>query len=218
MFQIGSWYRQYETASRVSVFYMASLLASGFGPIFAYGLSLIKVGPRGSMYQAGWRWIFIVEGIATIVAGMVAPWFLVEFPERVTFLTPRQKHIAVERVKVDKAAKEEVLHPNVKQVCVMLLDWKLALYGIMYFIHASSVYSLAFFTPIILRSGLGFSYRDAQLLSSPPYVFTIVCSMGMAFLSDRIKMRWPILISQVCPVSTRTLHYQHILDCCFSQS
>lgn len=30
---IGSWYRQYETAKRVSIFYMAALLASGFGPI-----------------------------------------------------------------------------------------------------------------------------------------------------------------------------------------
>lgn len=30
---IGSWYRQYEVARRVSIFYMAALLASGFGPI-----------------------------------------------------------------------------------------------------------------------------------------------------------------------------------------
>lgn len=30
---IGSWYRQFETAKRVSIFYMAALLASGFGPI-----------------------------------------------------------------------------------------------------------------------------------------------------------------------------------------
>jgi hypothetical protein len=46
-------YRQFETARRVSLFYMASLLASGFGPIFAYALSLIRVGD--GMYRAGWR-------------------------------------------------------------------------------------------------------------------------------------------------------------------
>lgn len=33
IFIIGSWYRQYETARRVSLFYMAALLASGFAPI-----------------------------------------------------------------------------------------------------------------------------------------------------------------------------------------
>lgn len=55
IFIIGSWYRQFETARRVSLFYMASLICSGFGPIFAYALSLISVGD--GMYSAGWRWI-----------------------------------------------------------------------------------------------------------------------------------------------------------------
>ena len=62
IFIIGCWYRQYETARRVSIFYMASLLSSGFGPIFAYALSLIRVGGPNSMYRSGWRWIFIIEG------------------------------------------------------------------------------------------------------------------------------------------------------------
>lgn len=103
---------------------MASLLASGFGPIFAYVLSLIRVGD--GMYRAGWRWIFIIEGIATIVAGLVAPLFLVEFPERVRFLTDRQKHIALTRVRIEKESKE-IKHPTLKETLVMLMDWKLGL-------------------------------------------------------------------------------------------
>lgn len=37
---IGSWYRQFETAKRVSIFYMAALLASGFGPIVCFEMIL----------------------------------------------------------------------------------------------------------------------------------------------------------------------------------
>ncbi|PSN61739.1 retrograde regulation protein 2 [Corynespora cassiicola Philippines] len=193
IFIIGSWYRQYETAKRVSVFYMASLLASGFGPIFAYALSLISVGD--GMYTAGWRWIFIIEGIATIVAGLIAPFFLIEFPERVKFLNDRQKHIATTRVSLEKKGAHSE-HPTVKESLKMLADWKIAVYSIQYFVSASSVYSLAFFKPIILRQGMGFSYAMAQLLSSPPYVFAIIMSLTFAWISDKIKMRWPILVSQ----------------------
>ncbi|KAH7069168.1 retrograde regulation protein 2 [Paraphoma chrysanthemicola] len=190
---IGSWYRQYETAKRVSIFYMAALLASGFGPIFAYALSLIRVGD--GMYSRGWRWIFIIEGIATIVAGFIAPFFLVEFPEKVKWLTERQKHIAVTRVTMEKK-NAHTDHATFREMLAMLVDWKLGLYCVQYFVAASSVYSLAFFQPIILRQGMGFSYAKAQLLSSPPYIFTVFASLGMAWLSDRIRMRWPILVAQ----------------------
>ncbi|ORY16928.1 retrograde regulation protein 2 [Clohesyomyces aquaticus] len=189
---IGSWYCQYETAKRVSTFYMASLLSSGFGPIFAYALSLIKVGD--GMYARGWRWIFIIEGIATILAGIAAPFFLIEFPEKVKFLTDRQKHIATTRVSLEKQEPEE--HPTFMESLKMLADWKVAVYCMQYFVAASSVYSLAFFQPIILRQGMGFSYALSQILSSPPYLFAIVASLSGAWLSDRIRLRYPILIVQ----------------------
>lgn len=65
-----------------------------------------------------------------------------------------------------------------------------------YFVAASSVYSLAFFQPIILRQGMGFSYAKAQLLSSPPYIFTVFASLATSWLSDKIRLRYPILIGQ----------------------
>lgn len=172
---------------------MAALLASGFGPIFAYALSLIKVG--NGMYARGWRWIFIIEGIATIVAGFIAPFFLIEFPEKVKFLSERQKHIATTRVTMERK-DAHTQHATISETLKMLLDWKLGIYCIQYFVAASSVYSLAFFQPIILRNGMGFSYAKAQLLSSPPYIFAVFASLAGAYISDKIRMRWPVLVGQ----------------------
>ncbi len=61
---------------------------------------------------------------------------------------------------------------------------------------ASSVYSIAYFQPIILREGLGFSYAMAQILGSPPYVFAIIASLAMAWVSDKYRTRWPVLVFQ----------------------
>lgn len=68
--------------------------------------------------------------------------------------------------------------------------------SLQYFIAASSIYSLAYFAPIILREGLGFSYVRAQLLSTPPIVFSVICSVAAAWVSDKIKLRWPIMCFQ----------------------
>jgi MFS family permease len=68
--------------------------------------------------------------------------------------------------------------------------------GFQYFTGATSVYALGYFLPLILRAGMGFSYTKAQLLTSPPYVFAIIMSLATASLSDRIKMRWPIICAQ----------------------
>ncbi|KAF2750122.1 MFS general substrate transporter [Sporormia fimetaria CBS 119925] len=190
---IGSWYRQFETASRVSWFFSLSLLASGFGPILAYAFSLIRVGD--GQYTRGWRWIFIVEGAVTVAAGLAAPFFLIEFPEKVKFLTERQKHIAVHRVSLEKNG--EASKPlTFMQSLRLLKDWHILFFSLQYFVAVSSVSSLGSFMAIILRQGMHFSYAKAQLLSSPPYVFAIIMSITFAWVSDKIKMRWPILIFQ----------------------
>jgi hypothetical protein len=69
---------------------------------------------------------FIIEGVVTVVAGLVAPLLLIEFPERAKFLNDREKHIARERILCERQDKE-VVHPTIKETMAMLLDWKLLL-------------------------------------------------------------------------------------------
>lgn len=68
--------------------------------------------------------------------------------------------------------------------------------ALQYFIAGTSVYSLSFFQPVILRDGMGFSYAMAQLLQSPPYVFAIICSCISAYVSDKMRIRWPVMFFQ----------------------
>ncbi|KAF5234312.1 hypothetical protein FAUST_7697 [Fusarium austroamericanum] len=183
LYILSAWYRTYESGQKVSIFYMASLVTTGFNGIFAYALSRISVG--NGMFGEGWRWIFIIEGAVTIAAGVAGPFLLAEFPEKSTWLSERERHIAIRRVANDNAGRDYE-HLNWKKQLKLLKDWKVAVY----------IYSLGYFLPLILRESLGFSYTKAQLLFSPPYIFCIIMSILSGWVSDRLRIRWIFLVVQ----------------------
>jgi predicted MFS family arabinose efflux permease len=54
----------------------------------------------------GWRWIFIVEGALTMFSGMVAWFFLVDFPQRAHFLDHDERLRVIERLNRDRGDGE----------------------------------------------------------------------------------------------------------------
>ncbi|KAF5592655.1 major facilitator superfamily transporter [Fusarium subglutinans] len=183
LYILSAWYRTYESGQKVSIFYMASLVTTGFNGIFAYALSRISVG--NGMFSSGWKWILIIEGAMTIAAGVAGPFLLAESPEKSTWLTERERHIAIRRVANDNAGRDYE-HLNWKKQLKLLKDWKIAVY----------IYSLGYFLPLTLRESLGFSHTKAQLLFSPPYMFCIIMSILSGWVSDRLRIRWIFLVVQ----------------------
>lgn len=49
----------------------------------------------------GWRWIFIIEGLATIVIGAGAKFLIADWPEDAKFLTAEERHLVLRRIRED---------------------------------------------------------------------------------------------------------------------
>lgn len=64
-FYITMWYRRHECGLRMAIFFSAATLAGAFGGLLARGISEMK-GVGG---KPGWAWIFILEGLVTVLVG-----------------------------------------------------------------------------------------------------------------------------------------------------
>jgi len=51
--------------------------------------------------KPAWAWIFILEGLITVLAGVVSPWIIVDFPDNATFLTEAERTVVIRRLQSD---------------------------------------------------------------------------------------------------------------------
>lgn len=70
------WYMPADVATRVSVFYCVSSLSGAFSGLLAAAISQMN----GLGGYAGWRWIFLIEGLATVVLALLCFVVLIDTP------------------------------------------------------------------------------------------------------------------------------------------
>lgn len=73
------------------------------------------------------------------------------------------------------------------------LRWELWVYGFMFLCCSAPIYAFAYFIQIILKT-LGYSTAVVFLLCAPPYLFSIIWTVGVAWLADRTKLRMPWMV------------------------
>lgn len=76
VYLVSCWYMPDGVATRVSIFYCASSLSGAFSGLLAAAIS--KMSGLGG--YAGWRWIFLIEGLATVVLGVLCLIVLIDTP------------------------------------------------------------------------------------------------------------------------------------------
>ncbi|KAI8307932.1 hypothetical protein K4K59_010496 [Colletotrichum sp. SAR11_240] len=181
---ISSWYRRGEQSRRFAVFMSAAILSGAFGGLLA---GAITSGLEGAHGIRGWRWLFIVEGVATIGWAGISAFILLDFPATSTRLTPREREIAVARLQEDNVTvrnADEKLGKG-KSFMLALRDWRTwgFIFGYMVIVGSST---LSYFYPTLVH-GLGFtSTVQAQYMTVPIYAFAFVCTAITGYFGDKI--------------------------------
>lgn len=186
---LSHFYKRTELAVRIGIFYTAASLSGAFGGLLARGLSAI--GHRGGL--EGWRWIFVIEGLITVVCGLISFLGLPNSIQSARFLTQEEKAHAEQRLgHLASHETEKFSWAEVKRGVFNVQVW---LSASAYFAILSGLYSFGLFLPSIINN-LKFASNpnEAQLWTVIPYAVASVCTVIVAVLSDRLKVRGIIML------------------------
>lgn len=125
---IAMYYKRYELQRRFNIFFTGSILAGSFSGLLAYGISFMD----GTAGYAGWRWMFILEGLFTVVVGAASKFLVPDWPEKAAFLDEGEKRLLIARLTADVAdAKMNRLDRRAYRR--IFSDWKIYCGVLMYF-------------------------------------------------------------------------------------
>jgi cyanate permease len=138
----------------------------------------------------GWQWIFVVEGLVTIVFSILVFIFVPHFPAREIWLCEHDRALLLTRLEADKGKEAE--HESGGLWLKYLVDYKIWLCTLLFFCADLSAGSLSSFNPTIL-SELGWTARRAQVMTIPVWVTGTTVALICNLLAGRLNKRWPFL-------------------------
>ncbi|BCS18581.1 uncharacterized protein APUU_11409S [Aspergillus puulaauensis] len=185
------WYMPKDLALRISYFYCASALSGAFSGLLAAAIAEMD-GVGG--YE-GWRWIFILEGLATVVLGIACFFLLIDTPALSTrWLEPDEiQYLELSMFIKQGGRTENDTGFKWRDLMMVLTNWRVYMQAWFLFAQSALSYGTKFTLPTITKS-MGFSDTNAQLTSAPPYVAAAISAIVFARLSDHFYWRMPFVV------------------------
>lgn len=122
----------------MAIFFSASSISGAFGGLLAVcglcdfsGISVDLAFRKAAISKIdgvggkpGWAWIFILEGLVTIVAGFLSFWIIQDFPDSAKFLTDVERTVVIRRLQSDDQHSATGEKLKMKYIRQSLFDWK----------------------------------------------------------------------------------------------
>ncbi|KAH7917772.1 MFS general substrate transporter, partial [Leucogyrophana mollusca] len=133
-------------------------------------------------------WIFILEGLFTILCAIASYWIIDDFPETAKFLTEPEKVFVIRRLRADMQYSAGGEKFKMKYIWQSLKDWKTYLAMGIYMGFDGPLFAFSLFTPTIIDQ-VSFKATAANLLSVPVYVWACIVTVIVGFMGDRLGHR-----------------------------
>ncbi|KIW21652.1 hypothetical protein PV08_02232 [Exophiala spinifera] len=193
---LSYFYKHGELSLRLGFWWTAMSIADIIAGFLGFGLLHL----RGHLGYSGWRWLFLIEGIFTLVIGLIAFILMPPGPCQTAnwargkngWFTPREETIMVNRIVREDPSKSS-MH-NRQPITPKLLWQSISDYDL----WPIYLLGLNFQTPMtppqqyltLTLRGLGFDTFKTNLLSIPNYVGHIITMLTFTYLSEVVGQLW----------------------------
>jgi D-galactonate transporter len=166
-------------------FLAAFTVAVPISTVIGAPISGLILGLDGVMGLKGWQWLFVLEGIPSVLLGIVTWFYLTDRPEKASWLSGEQKAWLSEQLNKEIAVKQAVQHFTLREA---LSSPKVLALSAIYFGFVAALYGMQFWLPQIVKA---FDLSNAQtgFVTAIPYLFGTIAMILWARHSDTSRER-----------------------------
>jgi ACS family tartrate transporter-like MFS transporter len=185
---LSHWFRTRDRAKAVAMFMAAIPVANIFGaPVSGLILGVNWLG------LAGWRWVFILEGLPALVFGVVTIFYLTDRPRDARWLTTEEREWITNELEREKNARKAERTYSIREA---LKHRNVLLLALAYFCSVTSAYGFNFWLPTIVKRLSGLSDLSVTGVAALPYCAGLAAMLLVGWRSDRTgERRWHTAVS-----------------------
>jgi ACS family tartrate transporter-like MFS transporter len=154
------------------------LVAIPFSTVIGAPLSGLLLELDGALGIAGWKWLFILEGLPAIVFGFVVAYRLADRPQTAWWLDPQEREILAQMLAAEPRERVRV------GILAAIKDPRVIICALVQFGFTLGSYGILFWLPQIIKAS-GMSNLAVTALTAIPYAFATAAMMWWALIVDK---------------------------------
>ncbi|RAR60725.1 D-galactonate transporter [Paraburkholderia unamae] len=180
------WYPA-QRRGRMTTWFMTAIALSGVigGPVSGW---ILKAFDGANGWQ-GWQWLFLLEGLPSVIVGVLVFFVLDDRIGKAKWLTEEERALLERNIAAEDATKED------PPIMTVLTSPRVLLMSLTYFSFVMGLYGVSFWLPTIIKAT---GVKDALtigLLSAIPFAAAVVGMVLVAKSADRTReRRWHIAV------------------------
>ncbi|KAK3694525.1 major facilitator superfamily domain-containing protein [Podospora appendiculata] len=214
LYTITKWYKREETAKRFAIFFIGMMASAASTGLIAFGILRM----RGICGLSGWQWIFLIEGMFTVLVGAT---FLSFFPHspgnpvsllKYRYFSERESQLILRRVLLDDPTKSETRkHIPWSEVKAVLTNWTLIPHILLILCCMSPIQAIGNYGPLLIIS-FGFDKLKSNAMGTIGAWLMLLGNVLFGFLADRFGVRGPLVLLVVTIFTAMVLANRFLVE------